>query len=69
LVSKKFLQWSWVFQIGGGIAGDFPICGSNVVPRYGNAETPFGVISAKFQILPQVTVLILGQCQMKNYLG
>jgi deoxyhypusine synthase len=35
---KKLLT-GWIFQIGGGIAGDFPLCGSNVVPRYGNAET------------------------------
>jgi deoxyhypusine synthase len=35
------LQWSWVFQIGGGIAGDFQFVWFNVVPRYGNARTPF----------------------------
>jgi hypothetical protein len=32
-------------------------------------ETPFGVISAKFQILLQVTVLILGAVPNENYLG
>jgi uncharacterized protein YifE (UPF0438 family) len=29
------------FPIGGGIAGDFHLCGSNVVPRYGNAMNTF----------------------------
>jgi hypothetical protein len=56
------------FQIGGGIAGDFPIC---VVPMlYQDMEmhdVPFGVISVKFQI--QQLVTILEQYQMKNYLG
>jgi hypothetical protein len=50
----------WFFQIGGGIAGDFPIC---VVPMLYQdmemPETPFGVISAKFQIQLLVTVPIL----------
>jgi hypothetical protein len=39
------------FKMGGGIAGDFPIC---VVPMLYQdmemPETPFGAISAKFQI-------------------
>jgi hypothetical protein len=58
------------FQIGGGIAGDFPIC---VVPMlYQDMEmhdVPFGVISVKFQIQQLVTVPILEQYQMKKLLG
>jgi deoxyhypusine synthase len=35
----KILLTGWIFQIGGGIAGDFPIC---VVPMlYQDMETPF----------------------------
>jgi deoxyhypusine synthase len=48
------------FQIGGGIAGDFPIC---VVPML---YQDLGAISVKFQTQQQVMVLILEQFQMRK---
>ena len=58
------------FQIGGGIAGDFPIC---VVPMlYQDMEridTLFGVIFVKFQIQQRVMGLILAQFLTKKLLG
>jgi deoxyhypusine synthase len=47
---QKIVQTVFFFQIGGGIAGDFPICVVPMLPRYGNARCTFGVISVKFQI-------------------
>jgi hypothetical protein len=44
------------------------MCGSYVVPRYGNAHVPFGVISAKFQILQPVMVRIQEQFLTKKLL-
>jgi hypothetical protein len=64
---QKIVQ-TVVFQIGGGIAGDFPMW----VPMFTKIwkyDVPFGVISVKFQIQQLVTVPILEQYQMKNYLG
>jgi hypothetical protein len=64
---QKIVQTVLVFSNSG---GDFPIC---VVPMlYQDMEmhdVPFGVISVKFQIQQLVTVPILEQYQMKNYLG
>jgi deoxyhypusine synthase len=58
------------FQIGGGIAGDFPIC---VVPMmYQDLEwhdVPFGVISAKFQIQQHLMDHTVVQYPMKKLLG
>lgn len=58
------------FQIGGGIAGDFPIC---VVPMlYQDLEKillPSGVIFVRFLTLQQVMVRILELCLMKKLHG
>jgi deoxyhypusine synthase len=34
----KILLTGWIFQIGGGMRRFPNLCGSNVVPRYGNAR-------------------------------
>jgi hypothetical protein len=47
----------------------FPYVGAYVYQDMEMHDVPFGVISVKFQIQQLVTVPILEQYQMKNYLG